>query len=146
MDFVEVGVRQIGFFIRGVNSEKFTAKATIFLGSVFATSFIPFDTTGDPCAAGGTAIVRAFDMFCGGTVMTQPTTIPSSYDDRVIHTAVGLPSAPKISIGDDDDGSGPTPPPCPNLVVVTTSDGSTFTGCAGSTNTRPVLQESWRQR
>lgn len=148
---------QNGFFIRLRDGEKMVQKATIFAGFVLAPTYVP-DSSGDPCVTGGDAFLYGFDLFCGRGLF-EPGSGPTDPEaDRRVSIGVGLPSAPRVSVGQLSGAAGgggggggggcgtPPCPPCENRVIVVTSDGEMQQVCAPDLGTRLIQLESWRDR
>jgi type IV pilus assembly protein PilY1 len=132
-----------GYFITGRDAEKFLSNSFVFLGTLYTGSFLPNDPTStNTCDGAGTAYLYAFDIDCGvGRFSSEPT----EQDQRRKAIGTGIPTRPRISVGDLGGGGGP-PPPCQNRVVVVTSDGRIVTDCGDEFDGSGVSIRSWRER
>ncbi len=83
-----------GYFIRGVDGEKFVTRTEIFGGYVITASFRPVDT-GDPCSSRGEGKAYVFDLLTGEGYFTDNAGNPA----RGLDIGAGLPTDPKTSIG-----------------------------------------------
>lgn len=130
-----------GYFLTGRDSEKFISNSTIFLGTLFTGSFLPANPALSNCDGKGTAFLYAFDLECGvGEFQSNPG---SEADKRRMAIGTGLPTRPRVSVGDLNQGD---PSGCVNKVVVVTSDGEIWNDCPGSLPSSGVQVRSWRER
>ncbi|MFT5695099.1 MAG: type IV pilus assembly protein PilY1 [Myxococcota bacterium] len=131
-----------GYFLTGRDAEKFITNSVIFFGEVFTASFLPADpASSDPCLSKGEAYLYRFDLECAvGSFSTNPG---SEADKRRKAIGGGIPTRPRISVGDLNGGGGGG---CANKVVVITSDGEIDSDCPGSVSNSGVRLRSWRQR
>ncbi len=134
---------KLGYFITGRDAEKFITNSVIFFGEVFTASFLPADPAAtDPCLSKGDAYLYRFDLECGvGAFQTEPG---SADDKRRKKIGGGIPTRPRVSVGDLDGGGGGGG--CVNKIVVITSDGNIDSDCPGSISSSGVRLRSWRQR
>ncbi len=133
---------ELGYFLTARDAEKFITNSVIFFGQVFTASFLPADPTStDPCISKGAAWLYRFDLECG--VGEFPGS-GSDADDRRKEIGGGIPTRPRVSVGDIDGGGGGGG--CANKVVVITSDGGIDSDCPGSISSSGVRLRSWRQR
>ena len=94
-----------GYFITARDAEKFITNSVIFLGTVFTGSFMPPDPASpDPCDASGEAFLYAFDLDCGGGLFTAEP--GGAADERRKAIGSGIPSRPRVSVGDLTQGGG----------------------------------------
>ncbi len=135
-----------GYYITSRDAEKFVTNSVIFLGTVFTGSFMPPDPASpDPCAASGDAYLYAFDLDCGvGLFATDPG---GEADKRRKAIGSGIPTRPRVSVGDLTQGGGGVGGGlCANRVVMITSDGFISNDCPGTMPTSGVNVRSWRER
>ena len=67
----------------------------------------------------------------------------STQEDRREPIGDGMPTRPRVSVGDLNQGD---PSGCVNKIVVVTSDGSIWNDCPGSIPSSGVKVRSWRER
>jgi Tfp pilus tip-associated adhesin PilY1 len=136
--------QKLGYYLTGRDAEKFISNSIIFFGEVFAVSFLPADpSTSDPCVSKGDAYLYRFNLECAiGSFQSEPG---SADDKRRKKIGGGIPTRPRISVGDLDGGGGGGGG-CSNKVVVITSDGEIDSDCPGSISSSGVRLRSWRQR
>jgi type IV pilus assembly protein PilY1 len=91
-----------GYFVVADHAEKFVTNSIVFLGKLFTGSFVPIDSN-DPCTAGGLAYLWLFNFRCGEG--SQPGMTEN--EKRKKNLGTGLPTSPRISVGDPGDGSTP---------------------------------------
>jgi len=134
---------KLGYYITARDAEKFITNSVIFFGEVFTASFLPADpSSSDPCESKGSAWLYRFDLECGvGSFDTNPG---SANDKRRKEIGGGIPTRPRVSVGDLSSGGGGGG--CANKVVVITSDGEIDSDCPGSVSSSGVRLRSWRQR
>ncbi len=134
-----------GYFFRGFDAEKFITNSVIFLGQVISGSYVPPDpyAPGGACESSGTGYVFSFDIECGNPTFGGGTGVPAN--DRRREVGGGIPTRPRISVGDLNQG-GSNSGDCRNKVVMITSDGSITNDCPGSIDNAGVRIKSWRQR
>jgi type IV pilus assembly protein PilY1 len=155
-----------GFYLTGADGEKFITDATIFFGTVLTSSYIPTTST-DPCEVGGEAFLYGFKLECGRGVFGEDPSNPGT-PQRSISIGGGLPNRPRVSVGPvnadrdgdgdvdaadygqvDTDGDGDIDeddaPPCQDMAVVITSEGSAYMECPGGRPDSGVNTKSWRQ-
>lgn len=132
-----------GYYLTARDAEKFITNSVIFFGEVFTASFLPADpSTTDPCLSKGDAYLYRFDLECAiGAFQDDPG---SADDKRRKKIGGGIPTRPRISVGDLDGGGGGGG--CANRIVVITSDGEIDSDCPGSVSSSGVRLRSWRQR
>jgi len=132
-----------GYFITGRDAEKFLSNSFIFLGTLYTGSFLPNDPAStNTCDGAGTAYLYAFDVECGvGRFQSDPGT---DQDKRRKAIGTGIPTRPRISVGDLNSGGGGGS--CLNRVVVVTSDGRIVTDCGDEFDGSGVSIRSWRER
>jgi hypothetical protein len=114
------------------------------MGTVFTASFLPPDpaSISDPCSSTGEAFLYAFDLECGiGKFTTEPGGVA---DKRRKAIGSGIPTRPRVSVGDINQGGGT--PGCKNKVVVITSDGNISNDCPGTIPGSGISVRSWRER
>jgi type IV pilus assembly protein PilY1 len=137
----------VGYMITARDGEKFVSNSTIFLGTVFTGSFLYNDpTAANICDSKGTAFLYGFDLDCGVGEFPGPG---DNAADRRMAIGSGLPTRPRVSVGDLNQGGGggcPSPPCCINKVVVVTSDGEIYNDCPDDLPTSGVKVRSWRER
>ena len=133
----------LGYFLTGRDAEKFITNSVIFFGEVFTASFLPADPSAtDPCLSKGAAYLYRFDLECAvGAFQGNPGT---DSDKRRKEIGGGIPTRPRISVGDIHGGGGSGG--CANKVVVITSDGEIDSDCPGSIPSSGVRLRAWRQR
>jgi type IV pilus assembly protein PilY1 len=136
-----------GYYVVARDGEKFVTSSSIFLGDLFAGSFIPTDNP-DPCGSDGEAFLYRIDISCGEGVVD-----PSLAEDstpagkRRMKVGSGLPAPPRFSVGPPSTTTPPpSPPDCPNRVVVITSDGTVTNDCPKELSGAGVKIKSWLQR
>jgi type IV pilus assembly protein PilY1 len=155
-----------GYFVQGVDGEKFITDTTIFFGTVLTSSYIP-TTSSDPCEVGGQAYLYGFELQCGQGIFGEDPSDPS-VTVRSIAIGGGLPNRPRVSVGPvggdrdgdgdvdegdygkvDTDGDGDIDdddkPPCHDMAVVITSEGSANMQCPGGRPNSGVHTKSWRE-
>jgi type IV pilus assembly protein PilY1 len=88
-----------GYYIVGVDAEKWVTNVDLFLHYVFAASFIPSATL-DPCTIGGQATLYVFKIYCGEGFFDS-----GGNPDRTYDLGAGLPTDPRITVGTEGDGS-----------------------------------------
>ena len=135
---------EIGYYLAADDSEKFITNSVIFLGTVFTGSFMPPDPNNSNlvCEASGQAFFYGFDLDCGtGTFATNPGT---DADKRRKAIGSGIPTRPRVSVGQINQGGGGGP--CSNRVVVITSDGFIENDCPGTAASSGVNVRTWRER
>jgi Tfp pilus tip-associated adhesin PilY1 len=131
----------VGYYITARDAEKFVTASTIFLGEVFTGSFFPADpSTTTICDSRGTSYLYRFDLECG--VGGFPDNADAQ-EDRREPVGAGLPTRPRVSVGDLNQGD---PSGCVNKIVVVTSDGEIWNDCPGSIPSSGVKVRSWRER
>ena len=156
----------MGFYLTGAHGEKFITDSTIFFGTVLTSSYIP-TTSADPCEVGGEAFLYGFKLQCGQGIFPEDPSDPGT-PQRSIAIGGGLPNRPRVSVGPvnaDRDGDGDVDaadygkvdtdsdgdvdeddkPPCQDMAVVITSEGSAFMECPGGRPDSGVHTKSWRQ-
>jgi hypothetical protein len=135
-----------GYFITARDAEAFVSNSLIFLGTVFTGSFLQADSAAVGCDGSGTAVLYSFDLDCG--VGSFPTPSGTDADDRRTAIGTGIPTRPRVSVGDlnQGGGGGGGGGPCPNRVVIVTSDGEILNDCPGDIDTSGVGLRSWRER
>jgi hypothetical protein len=136
----------VGYMITARDGEKFVSNSTIFLGTVFTGSFLPNNPSGSTCDSKGTAFLYGFDLDCAVGEFPGPG---DNQADRRMAIGSGLPTRPRVSVGDLNQGGGggcPSPPCCINKVVVVTSDGEIYNDCPDDLPTSGVKVRSWRER
>jgi Tfp pilus tip-associated adhesin PilY1 len=134
-----------GYMLTAREGEKFVSNSTIFLGTLFTGSFLA-NPSANNCASKGTSYLYAFDLDCATGEFPGPG---DSADDRRMAIGSGLPTRPRVSVGDLNQGGGggcPSPPCCINKVVVVTSDGEIYNDCPDDLPTSGVKVRSWRER
>jgi hypothetical protein len=133
-----------GYFITGRDAEKFVSSSTIFLGTVFTGSFFPSDPSSTTaCTSKGTSFLYAFDLDCGtGEFQSEPGT---AHDKRRKAIGSGLPTRPRVSVGQLNQGGGGGGG-CNNKIVVVTSDGEIWNNSPGCIPSSGVGVRSWRER
>ncbi|MDJ0865357.1 MAG: PilC/PilY family type IV pilus protein [Myxococcota bacterium] len=85
-----VGYR--GYFFVGEDGEKWVTNVGLFAFYVIAASFTPEDTA-DPCAAGGSATLYVFRIYCGEGYFPNP-----GQESRRLELGPGMPTDPKVSV------------------------------------------------
>jgi type IV pilus assembly protein PilY1 len=131
-----------GYFLTARDGEAFVSNSIIFLGTVFTGSFLRADPSASVCDGAGTAFLYAFDLDCGvGKFQSDPGT---DADKRRMAIGTGLPTRPRVSVGDLNQGGGGGG--CANRVVVVTSDGEIMNDCGGDIDSSGVRVRSWRER
>lgn len=127
-----------GYYVIADHGEKFVTNSVVFLGTLFTGSFVPIDST-DPCIAGGEAYLWMFGFLCGAGDGPGAT----ENDKRKTKLGTGLPTAPRISVGN----SGEEPEDdCEEMkVVVITSEGEVATDCAGKRPNSGTYLREWRE-
>jgi type IV pilus assembly protein PilY1 len=134
---------KVGYYLTGRDAEKFISNSIIFLGDVFAVSFLPADpASSDPCISKGDAYLYRFNLECA--IGAYPENGGDDNDKRRKNIGGGIPTRPRISVGDLNGGGGGGG--CANKVVVITSDGEIDSDCPGSISSSGVRLRSWRQR
>ena len=133
-----------GYYITARDAEAFVSNSVIFLGTVFAGSFLQADPAASSCEGAGSAVLYAFDIDCGVGVF--PTNPGSDADDRRTVIGTGIPTRPRVSVGDLNQGGGGGGGPCPNRVVIVTSDGEIMNDCPGEIDSSGIKIRSWRER
>jgi len=90
----DVGSR--GYYFKLDDGEKIVTNSEIFVGDVFAGSFIP-SNTGDPCTSKGNGRLYGFAVDCGTPLWTDASGDPT----RGLDIDEGMPTDPQISVGVD---------------------------------------------
>ena len=125
-----------GYYVVAEQAEKFVTNSIVFLGTLFTGSFIPIDST-DPCIAGGEAYLWLFRFSCGEGEAEDPS------DERRKKLGTGLPTAPRISVGNSDEEEDDE---CTEMkVVVITSEGEVSSDCAGKRPNSGTYLREWRE-
>jgi hypothetical protein len=155
-----------GFYVSGADGEKFITDSTIFFGTVLTSSYIPTVST-DPCEVGGQAYLYGFKLECGQGIFPEDPSNPGT-PTRSVSIGAGMPNRPRVSVGPvsadrdgdgdvdaadyglvDTDGDGDIDdddkPPCQDMAVVITSEGSAYMECPGGRPDSGVNTKSWRQ-
>lgn len=131
-----------GYFLTARDTEKFITNSVIFLGEVITASFLPAPPGSDPCEASGQSFLYRFGLACGaGSYPTNPGT---AADTRRKAIGGGLPTRPRVSLGDLNTGGGGGG--CANKVVLITSDGGIENDCPGPLPTSGINIRTWRER
>jgi hypothetical protein len=132
-----------GYFITARDAEKFLSNSFVFLGTLYTGAFLPNDPNStNLCEGAGDAYLYAFDMECGvGRFTTDPG---GAQDKRRKKVGTGIPTRPRISVGDLNSGGGGGA--CKNRVVMVTSDGRIVTDCGDEFDGSGVSIRSWRER
>lgn len=131
-----------GYFLTARDREKFVTNSVIFLGKVITGSFVPSDPSATTCDSSGSSYLYQFDLACGNG---EYTSNPGTEDDkRRKAIGGGLPTRPRVSVGDLNSGGGGGG--CNNKVVVITSDGGIENECPGPIPTSGINIRSWRER
>jgi hypothetical protein len=156
----------VGFYLTGADGEKFITDTTIFFGTVLTSSYIP-TVSADPCEVGGQAYLYGFKLKCGQGIFPEDPSDPGT-PMRTVSIGAGMPNRPRVSVGPvsaDRDGDGDVDaadyglvdtdndgdvdeddkPPCRDMAVVITSEGSAFMECPGGRPDSGVNTKSWRQ-
>jgi hypothetical protein len=135
-----------GYFITARDAEAFVSNSVIFLGTVFTGSFLQADPATSSCDGVGSAVLYSFDLDCG--VGAFPTVPGSDADDRRTVIGTGIPTRPRVSVGDlnQGGGGGGGGGDCPNRVVIVTSDGEILNDCPGEIDSTGIGIRSWRER
>jgi type IV pilus assembly protein PilY1 len=130
-----------GYYLTARDAEKFVTASTIFLGDVYTGSFFPADPSAVTiCDSRGTSYLYRFDLECGTGGFPDNS---SPEEDRREPIGDGLPTRPRVSVGDLNQGD---PSGCVNKIVVVTSDGEIWNDCPGSIPSSGVKIRSWRER
>jgi len=88
-----------GYYVQIADGEKFIAESTVFSGYVIASSFQP-QAGADACStASGQSFLYVFDLASGVGIFEDGTTDVAA--DRYLVVGGGMPSAPKVSMGQD---------------------------------------------
>jgi len=131
-----------GYFLTARDREKFVTNSVIFLGSVITGSFLPSDPSAATCDTSGDSFLYNFDLACGtGEYQSNAGT---EDDKRRKAIGGGLPTRPRVSVGDLNSGGANGG--CNNKVVVITSDGGIENDCPGPIPTSGINIRSWRER
>jgi len=131
-----------GFFLTGRDREKFVTNSVIFLGEVITGSFVPADPSTSSCDSKGQAFLYRFDLHCGaGAYPSNPGT---EADKRRKAIGGGLPSRPRVSVGELNSGGGGGG--CANKVVLITSEGGVENDCPGPLPSSGIDVRTWRAR
>ena len=103
-----------GYYFIGGDSEKYIVNLEIFLGYVFVGSYVPIENL-DPCGLPGVSNLSVFRIECGEGYFTDASGDP----ERTISLGEGLPSDPRVSVGNGDGSGGGG-----NRVIISRQDGS----------------------
>lgn len=126
-----------GYYVVAEQGEKFVTNSVVFLGTLFTGSFVPIDST-DPCVAGGEAYLWLFRFSCGAGAID-----PDDPDNRKKQLGTGLPTAPRISVGNSEETEDDE---CTEMkVVVITSEGEVSSDCAGKRPNSGTYLREWRE-
>ncbi len=119
--------QKLGYFLTARDAEKFITNSVVFFGEVFTASFLPADpASSDPCQSKGAAYLYRFDLECA--VGSFQTSLGGDDDKRRKEIGGGIPTRPRISVG-DLDGSGGGGGGCVNKVVAIAGDGEIDSDC-----------------
>ena len=130
----------MGFYLEGVQGEKFVTDSTIFFGVVLTSSYLP-TTSSDPCDVGGDSYLYGFKLKCGEGIFPDDPSNPGT-PERSISIGGGLANRPRVSVGPVSDGGGGGA--CADMVVVITSEGGAYTDCPGGRPDSGIHTKSWR--
>jgi len=139
---------EVGYYIQGVDSEKFVTNSVIFFGNVFTLSFVP-DATPNPCEAGGVSYLYGFDLFCGQAIFADASS-GSPVKVHKFELGDGLPNRPRVSVGpvktelDPDCTGDDCETGCKNMVVAITSDGAAYSSSPDEDCPSGIHVNSWR--
>jgi len=97
-----------GYFFRARDSEKFVTNVDIFAYNVLAASYMPTDTSGNPCSSAGNATLYVFRVDTGKGFFTEPDGTPT----RSFDLGAGMPTDPRITVS-----------PSGTRVIITQQDG-----------------------
>jgi type IV pilus assembly protein PilY1 len=136
---------KVGFYIEGIDGEKFITDSAIFFGVVLTGSFVPTNTP-TVCDSSGEGFLYGFDLFCGEGIFPPPASNPTGPRQRSISVGGGLPTQPRVSVGPVSGGGGGGGGPCADMVVIITSEGDTYSECPGGRPGSGVRVNSWRDR
>jgi type IV pilus assembly protein PilY1 len=89
-----------GYYFIGGEGEKFVTSIEIFLGYVFVGAFTPKEPV-DLCDLGGESSLYVFRIHCGEGFFTDAASNP----DRGMSLGEGLPTDPRITVGNDGDST-----------------------------------------
>jgi type IV pilus assembly protein PilY1 len=89
-----------GYYFVGAEGEKFVTSIEIFLGYVFVGGYVPTEPL-DPCDLGGESSLYVFRLHCGEGFFTDASNNP----DRDMAIGSGLPTDPRITVGNDGDST-----------------------------------------
>jgi type IV pilus assembly protein PilY1 len=124
-----------GFYFRVADGEKFVTEFTIFAGYAIAASFTPVPSA-DLCAtAGGQGFLYAVRLASGAGYFADPSAPPS--EDRRIAIGGGLPSRPRITLGEGTDE---------DVIWIKTSKGKILTFEPPPRDVPNASMIYWRQR
>ena len=130
----------VGFYLEGVQGEKFVTDSTIFFGVVLTSSYQP-TTSSDPCDVGGDSYLYGFKLLCGEGIFPEDPSNPGS-PERSISIGGGLANRPRVSVGPVSDSGGGGG--CADMVVVITSEGGAYTDCPGGRPDSGIHTKAWR--
>jgi Tfp pilus tip-associated adhesin PilY1 len=134
-----------GYYFSTRDAEKFVTNSVVFLGEVTTGSFMPPDPN-DPtaiCESSGNSSIYRFELSCGVGAFGEPADPPETR--RRTDVGGGIPTRPRISVGDLNQGGGSVGD-CKNKIVMITSDGAISNDCPGQLEGAGIKVRSWRQR
>ena len=124
-----------GFYFIAEDGEKFITNHAAFGGVLITASYLPDDGTGSVCDADGQAFAYIFDLGTGGGFFDPAT---SSSQGRRVTTGLGVPSDPRITISNSEDGG--------VQILLKSSAGHVVSIGAPGLLPDPVDLVYWRQR
>jgi Tfp pilus tip-associated adhesin PilY1 len=101
-----------GYYFVADEAEKFIVNLELFFGYVFVGSYFPIENP-NPCEPRGQAFLSVFRIDCGEGLFTDASGDP----EKTVSVGAGLPSDPRVSIGNGDGGGGG------NRVIISTQGG-----------------------
>ena len=134
----------VGFYLEGAEGEKFVTDTSIFFGVVLTGSYVPAAAGASVCDSVGEGFIYGFNLLCGEGAFPPTSGDPSDPAERRLGIGIGLPNAPRVSVGPVGGGGGGGGGGCADMVMVMTSDGQAITTCPGGRPDSGVHTRSWR--
>jgi Tfp pilus tip-associated adhesin PilY1 len=114
---------------RARDAEKFVTNVDIFAYQVIAASYMPTDTTGNPCSSAGSATLYVFRVYCGEGFFGG-----TDGESRRLDLGAGMPTDPRITVS-----------PTGTRVIVTQQDGEIENGLGPPIDPEKLGQLYWRE-
>ncbi len=125
----------LGYYFIAEEGEKFITNHVAFGGALITTSYIPNDGTDEVCDVAGQSFAHIFDLDTAEGFFDPAI---SSNDGRRVVSGLGVPSDPRITVSNSDDGG--------VKILLKSSAGQLVTIDAPGLAPDPVELVYWRQR